>query len=180
MKIKVAVIIFFTPCVLWAQGSFDLLKNELKHSNTKDTVIVWGINCIECNGVSQNRYYIINKGLNTKTISIIDDFGKSKKVFDSVFVCNDCKPIFNFACQNYKSIDKDVQSSFYILTIIKDTNGKTYYSMPTTGECFFVGVCIGNDFTYMNISKGDINKLFYEANNLWVLISLLRNQFGFE
>jgi len=50
---------------------------------------------------------------------------------------------------------------------------------PTTGWCYFLGVYTKEKFDFVSIRKRQgINALFLDTRNLWMLASLLRNQWS--
>jgi len=173
-----AILIAF-PCKLWAQNDFEPLKKELESFNAKDTVIIWGQTCGECGGIYQTQYYLTytsGTGIRSKAIVFNNRFGEVKKTYDSVFACDNCNIITEFAANNYASISKNFDSTSDILNVIK-TSDSTFDVIPTTGWCYFIGIYTNGKYDFVSLKRNNgINALFLRARNLWTLAGLLRNR----
>lgn len=164
--------------VCFAQESeFALLRKELKSFAKGDTVVVFGTICSDCNGFSQQIYYL-SSAKGTKMYIANYESNEAVKIYDTTFQCPECFAIVSYAKSNYKLISEQFSRAIYLLSNKVVKGQKTSVTrVSNSGLCYFIGLYSENDLDYTFFNKGtNINFCFVEGNQMWTFFSFLKNQ----
>jgi hypothetical protein len=159
------------------EADFALLRKELKSFAKGDSVVVFGTFCSECNGASQQIYYLSSIKGNKMYIANYES-NEAVKIYDTTFQCIECPAIVSYAKSNYKLISEQFSRAMYLLSYKIVKGQKTSVTpMDSRGRCYFIGLYCENNLDYTFFYKNtNINLCFVEGNQMWTIFSLLKNQ----
>lgn len=159
------------------ESEFALLRKELKSFSKDDTVVVFGTICSDCNGFSQQIYYL-SSAKGTKMYIANYESNEAVKIYDTTFQCRECPAIVSYAKNNYNLISEQFSGAMNLLFNKFVTDKGTFgYAMSGRGRCYFIGLYSKNNLNYTFFNNGtNINLCFVEGNQMWTFFSFLKNQ----